>query len=338
MHAQPADGARGLVRRSTFNLVWQHENRFRQVARENPHLLKLLQVFMMEKKLPLETDPVAAMRDYIRRHGLTDAAWRYVHRHGSRLFRDVWKVSEFNCKAEASVNYLRVLESAGFPPPPPPSLALAWFRCHVDMDHNRMRFGEDWSVVDRTVIRVVLLEADKRRRHPAFAQFVGEVVGILHWAIDTSLALNPQQTRSGWKWLIRQWGAWRASRQREDNVAGLLWQSYLPQTIVGRFDVKPIDSGTALLEEAFSMHNCADTLIDDCVAGRLRMFSVRHARNGERIATLGILALASGWASYQIKRAANRPPTPELELLATEVARLYTERSCVYPTPAVKGA
>ncbi len=326
LHARHADWKEGFVPRSTFNLVWQHESLFRRVARENPQLLKLLEVFLWGNHLPLVQDPVAEMRDYFRSCGITEAAWRFVHKHGSRLFRAAWEIAENKSKLAVSVSYLQILQSAGLPPPPAPSLAVAWFRCFIGL-RGRLQFRGDWCKAHPTVVRAVLLEGDKRRRGSGFAQFVGEAVGVFHWAMETSLSLNPQQARSGWKWLYRNWRAWRESRKREDELCGLSWQSHLPRRAVGRFEIVPIESGLGLFEEAMAMHNCADTLVRDCVENSVRMFSVRSSSTGRRIATLGIKLYFKTWTEYQVKRAANRPATYELEQLAIIVARLYTQRS-----------
>lgn len=322
----------GFVPRSTFNLVWQHETLFRRVARESPQLLKLLEVFLWYDKLPLVQDPVAEMRDYFRACGFTDATWRYVHKHGSRLFRAAWEISVDKSKLAVSISYLRELEAAGLPPPPAPSLAVAWFRCFAGL-HSGVQFRGNWCTADSTVIRAVLLEGDRRRCEPDFARYVGDAVGVLHWAMETSLTLNPQQARSGWKWLYRNWHAWRESRQREEAVCGLSWQSRLQRMTIGRFEIIPIESSIGLVAEALAMHNCADTLAQRCVSDDFRMFSVRRAGSGERVATLCILSSiimngeirSESWIEYQVKRAANRPATRELEQLMTEVAQLYTE-------------
>ncbi len=64
------------------------------------------------------------------------------------------------------------------------------------------------------------------------------------------------------------------------------------------------------------------------------MFSVRHARTGKRIATLGIASSRGGWEAYGVKLSANRSASRELERLMTEIARLYTERCAAFPVPA----
>jgi hypothetical protein len=326
LHARHADWAPGCMPSSTFNLVWRHDALFQRVARENRQLLKLLELFLVQNKLPLKKDPVAEMRDYFRARGFSEAAWRYVHKYGSRLFRVASEIAMNKNKLEVCVHYLRALETAGFPPPPAPALAMAWFRCFAHPYFDRMWFTANWWTADPSVIRAVLMEADKRRCEPGFASYIGEAVGVLHWAMETRLSLNPQQARSGWKWLHRRWVAWRNQCTREAKAARLSWRSRLPRTTIGRFEVVPIETGAGLIEEAIAMHNCADTFVVRCKSGDLRLFSVRHARTGKRVATLGITSFGGCWSAHQVKRSANRPASRELEDLMTEIARLYTER------------
>lgn len=326
LRARHAHWLQNCVPRSTFNLVWRHAEIFRRLARENPQLLKLLELFLAEEKLASDADPVAGMRDYFRACGLSEAAWRYVHQHGSRLFRVAWEMSTNKSRVEVCVHYLRVLEAAGLPPPPAPALAAAWFRCFINLQEDRLNFSAAWCKIDPTVIRAVLLEADQRRREPGFHAHVGEVLGVLHWAIDTGLRLNPQQARAGWRWLHRLWLAWCRQRARQAAVCNLEWESRLPHTTIGRFDVVPIESGEGLIEEAVAMHNCADNFAGQCKSDDIRIFSVRDAGSGKRVATLGIISFGDFWTEYQVKRSANRPAGRELEQLMAAIARLYTER------------
>ncbi len=318
-------GWQGRVPQSTYNLVWRHEAQFRQVARENPRLLRLLEVFLWERALPLKDDPVAEMRDYFHDQGLADASWRYVHRHGSRLFRIPLLMATDKSRLAVCLNYLRVLEAAGLPPPPPPALAWAWFRCFVNPRADRMRFSANWCAAHPTVIRAILREAPARRRDAGFAAFVAEAAGVLHCAMATGLALNGQQARSGWHWLHRHWNVWRARQRRECAAAGRRWDSVLPRTTIGGFDVVPLTSGSALVEEAFEMRHCVDSYLQLCTLGGLLVFSVRWRETGRRTSTLAIRRDAGGkWVPLQIKRFANRPAGSALEKLAVTVAERYT--------------
>lgn len=324
LRARHAHWLGGCVPRSTFNLVWRNAAEFRRLARENPQLLKLLELFLAEGKLPPDADPVAGMRDHFRACGLSDAAWRYVHQHGSRLFRVVWEMSTNESRVEVCVHYLRVLEAAGLPPPPAPALAAAWFRCFINLQEDRLNFSAAWCKADPTVIRAVLLEADQRRREPGFDAYVGEVLGVLHWAMDTGLRLNPQQARVGWRWLHRIWLAWCRQRERQAAVSNLEWESRLPRTTIGRYDVVPIENGAGLIDEAVAMRNCADNFAGQCKSDDIRLFSVRDTASGKRVATLGIISIGDFWTGYQVKRSANRPAGRELEQLMEKIARLYT--------------
>ncbi|MDP1536135.1 MAG: hypothetical protein Q8L95_03010 [Burkholderiales bacterium] len=322
VHAHPARYV-GQMPRSTYNLVWRHEHLFRRVARENPQLLRLLELFLREKLLPLKGDPVAEMRDYFRAKGCSEAAWRYVHRHGDRLFSVACKMASNIGLVHVCVSYLRKLDAAGLPAPPPPTLARAWFRCYIPDDRDRLLFFTRWCSVHPSVIRVLLLEADARRTVPGFSGFVSEAAGVLHWAIATGHALTKPQARGGWRWLRRRWQVWYAAVQRADALRYPAWGSPLPQTAIGRFDVLPLPDGAALVEEAFAMRNCLDIYAERCHSGGVSLFSVRCVKTGRRIATLGLCTalVEGGWHVLDIRRFANRPPTVELQWLADDVAQ-----------------
>lgn len=311
----------GQMPRSTYNLVWAHESRFRQVARENPQLLRLLECCLRDKALPLKGDPVAELRDHFRRSGCSEAAWRYVHRHGDRLFGAACRMATNRHLSQVCVAYLLVLDRAGLPPPPPPSMAQAWFRCYVEHGRDRLLFYRRWCSVHPSVIRAVLLEADARRSSPELSRFVDEAAGVLHWAIATAQALNKSQVRAGWGWLRRRWQSWYAERERMDALRYPDWGSPLPRTVIGRFGVWPLTNGAALVEEAFAMRNCLETYAVRCVAGEVCLFSLRCASTGKRMATLGLCRdrARKVWLVLDIRRFANRPPTVELQRLAAEV-------------------
>lgn len=313
----------GQMPRSTYNLVWQHEALFRRVARENPQLLRLLELCLREKALPLKGDPVAEMREFFLAKGCSGAAWRYVHRHGDRIFGVACKMAANIGLLHVCVSYLSKLDAAGLPPPPPPALARAWFRCYIPDDRDRLLFFRRWCSVHPSVIRVLLLEADARRTAPEFPGFVSEAAGVLHWAIATGCKLNKSQARAGWGWLRRHWQAWYAEVQRADALRYPAWGSPLPQTAIGRFDVMPLRDGAALVEEAFAMRNCLDIYAERCHTGDVILFSVRCGKTGRRVATLGLCTalVESGWHVLDIRRFANRPPTVELQRLAVDVAQ-----------------
>ncbi len=309
--------------RSTYNLVWRHEHLFRRVARENPQLLRLLELCLRDEVLPLKGDPVAEMRDYFRTKKCSEAAWRYVHRHGDRLFSVACSMASNIGLLHVCLSYLRTLDAAGLPPPPPPTLARAWFRCYIPDDSDRLLFFTRWCAVHPSVSRALLLAADARRRSPEFSTFVSEATGVLHWAIATGHVLTKSQARAGWRWLRRNWQGWYVATQRIEALRYPAWGFPLPQTVIGRFEVMPLSNGAALVEEAYAMRNCLDLYAQRCESGEVRLFSVRCAETGRRIATLGLGVdwVESSWHVLDIRRFANRPPTVELQRLAAEVVQ-----------------
>lgn len=319
------------VSSSAFNLVWQHQAVFWQIARENPHLLKLLYAFLKANMLPLKSDALAEMRSFFKKDdGLGDAAWKYVVRHGTRLFEIPCEMSTNGKPFDVCIYYLRALNAAGLPPPPAPALAKVWLRCFVHGGTDRLFFLWNWCKVDPTVLRAILLEGHLRREQPDFAQFVSEAAGVLRWAIDSELKLAKQQSRSGWKWLRRHWLSWLAMHKLVANSRGTQWSSLLERTVIGRFEVIPLISSAELAEEAIAMRHCIDTYRFRCESNEWRVFSVRCALTGRRVATLAIFDCEdAGWVAFDIKAFANNPTSTELGRLAEKVATLYDELAAI---------
>lgn len=175
-----------LIDSRALNDVWRNEPAFRQVARENPQLLPLLFAFV--DQIPMgeivhTPDPVQALKKHFRDAGLSEAAWRYVVRHGARLFRVPWEVSGKQPALEVATRYLDVLQSAGLPPPPPPSVARAILHGYNPHRSSHADIAAKFHLcIDPVALRAGLLEADRRRRTGKVGDFAEEFLGVCWWS------------------------------------------------------------------------------------------------------------------------------------------------------------
>ena len=115
-----------VLNRKTVATVARNAATFRRIAKENPRLLPLMLAFYLQRKYddPIRAkDPVLGLKTAIREAGLSEASWRYVVRHGSRLFRIPWNISDGLPLLDSALCYLNTLQFAGLPLPPPPSVA-----------------------------------------------------------------------------------------------------------------------------------------------------------------------------------------------------------------------
>ncbi len=86
----------------------------------------------------------------------------------------------------------------------------------------------------------------------------------------------------------------------------------------------PLDDAWQLRQEALRQHHCADRYLKECLAGDLRLFSVRNGK-GRPVATIGLELKGDTWRSFGIRLSCNRPVGPGLVGLDDELARRYTE-------------
>lgn len=324
-------GARPRGRRlhllsNLYSTVWQYETEFRRVAGENPRLLPLLAVCAQKRGLDPNHDPVQQIRELFAAAGLSKAAWRYVTRHGARVFKLPWAMAAHQALADVAVEYLRVLDEAGLPPPPPPAVINAWLRVYVARGTDRVHFRWGWCDVPRDVLAIALRQADRHRYSDSLAAFVEAFLGVVQWAGATTPTLDKNQRRAGWPWLVRRWRAWEREEQDKAKAEGLEWDSAVLAFEHGPYWLTPLCSGRELVEEGIAMRNCMASLAPDCVAGNVRLFSVRRRSTGGRVACIGILRNreAHNWQVFDVKGFANKPVGRGLANLARYVAECHS--------------
>jgi hypothetical protein len=319
-----------LLNSRTVNIVWRNEQAFRQVARENPHLLPLLLSYIdrYPANRPVNImDPVKLIKHGLRESGLSEATWRYLSRHGSRLFRIPWEVTDGQGLFEVAIRFLEALQSAGLPPPPPPSVVKAFLHGYNAHCGNNARIGKHFHArVNPVALRAGLLEADRRRQAGAVEGFAEEFLGVCWWSEWASNLLDENQTKAGWQWFVHRW--------REEEDTKVLIEIYKPAqwlTRVGRFQmgqlvVVPLQSSEALIRESLAMRNCLHACIDDCESGDLEIYSVRDIGTGKRKGCIGFQFEADGSPSIaDMKGFANTPPRGEVRQAAVElILRLQT--------------
>lgn len=309
-----------LLESRTLNNVWRNESAFRQVARENPHLLPLLHAYV--EQIPSGTtirtkDPILTLKTALRDAGLSEAAWRYVVRHGSRLFKIPWQVTTGQPHFEVATRYLAALDFVHLPPPPPPSIIHALLHSYNPHRRNDARIGEDFQAdIDPVALRAGLLEADRRRRLNSLEGFDEEFLGVCWWSESLDTPLDGNQ---GWSWFVRRWQEYEKAQAILDETAHLQWRTRLSAFQMGRMNVIPLDSSSALIRESLAMRNCLQSYIDDCADGSFEVYSVRDAQTGKRKGCIGVRFDDEIPTIVDVKGFANTPPKGEVQQIAYEL-------------------
>jgi hypothetical protein len=298
----------------TFNTVWRYERQFRQVARENPRLLPLLMAFVRAGfSLPDHRDPLATLKSAIRSEGHGDAAWRYVSRHGARMFRIPWAVANRQIPYEVALHYLSVLEFAGLPPPPPPSISTAFLHSFNEHRGNDARLTPNFHVaINPVALRAAMLEADKRRSEPNLSDFADEFLGVCAWSESVNVRIDKNQAKAGWSWFVRQQQAAEMAETAVAEARNATWKTRLGPQVIDGWEVVPLDSSAALIREALAMRNCLRDYLDRCKQGELEVYSVRQPETGMRKACIAFKFDAEGVPTLlDMKGFANTRPKGE---------------------------
>lgn len=307
-----------------YSLVWSHEAHFRRVEWENSQLLPLLTAFLRENMPPLDEDPIKEMRGLFLGHGLSKATWRYLVRHGCRMFRQPWRIAGCGTQINPAIEYLRTLQQAGLPPPPSPSVAYILLRAAGDINEGQVYFGRQWCLIDHGVLAVALRQAARISATPDLQSFLPKLRKVLFWAKETQPTLDNNQRHAGWPWLESQSRAWSEERGLMIQARDLAWGSRLSCLEGERYRIIPLCSERALITEGIAMHNCIADYVDDCTANRVRLFSVRSVATGKRVADIGLLHIDKKvWAMWDVAGKANTKVDKGIRELAYYVAQRY---------------
>lgn len=300
--------------------VWRNAAAFRQVARENPQLLPLLNAFLFWRRKdfkPEDGDPVAAIKAALRRDGLSDAAWRYLTRHGARLFKVAWSITGPQTSFGVARHYLQALEYAGLPPPPPPSVARAFLHAHAEHIRHDVRLNEGFErAIDPDVLGLSLREADIQRSSPFLPGFIEEFLAVCQWSSEIGVLMRENGTKPRWPWLAKQARLVEADQALMEVSRFEAWPTRVPEFESGPWLVKPVLNSLELFHEASAMRNCLQKYLESCQTGKTEIYSVRERDTGKRKASIGLAFSDTFAALFDVKGFANQPPDKDIERLA----------------------
>lgn len=151
---------------------------------------------------------------------------------------------------------------------------------------------------------------------------------VLDWFVATKPTFDKNQLKRGWMYLEKASDAWHEHNQANYSYGVTIseypnWECILSKrqenspAVIPKdspFEIFPLTTPQQMLEETQAMHHCVVTYIESCIEGTTRIFSVRHAGNGQRFATAEFSRISGEWKLVQLKGKSN------LELMH----RLYT--------------
>jgi len=276
-----------------LEVIVAHRAWLARLAAEAPRLLRVGFVLRARGEwLDPNLEPVAGIKACLRRHGLTDGAWKLL------------------CHVPDAPDRMRsVLINWGHPED-----IARWLNGHVQaglrtLAHDLFHWAYSMHLPDPQY------EPHRRVSEPVFRILVrqavaAEVQGTLEewlrsveWEVvqgwldrHPGFVPDPNQARAGWRWMLRH-----VEREERERQRALFLDRVWPYALRGLrlpgFVARALESLREVEEEGTAMRHCLGGRNDDGAwawrlerldAGLDRYFSIREASSGERLATLQI--------------------------------------------------
>jgi hypothetical protein len=194
----------------------------------------------------------------------------------------------------------------------PPRLKSRW---NFDQFDLQMIESEDFSWMDdggKSYLEAI--------RDIPLASLVDELPNfdsVLYWFISTKPVLDHNQVKSGWPFLEKSNEKWLQSDEAWANYEMRITLSAYPNwncAVADRQDawlatlpsdhpytLVPLTTPQQLYEESKEMHHCVVRMIDYCICGQIRIFSIKNSHNNQRIATAELSVISGLWQLVQLK-------------------------------------
>ena len=284
---------------------------------------------MLDERIELlPGEVVAAMKKYLTGKRVSPAGWRLLangNEHEFRHIRDwIGPDGELTGRIGELPYWLQFMLALRRKSALRPALLDIFLHDSFNTDTNGLvRFRNVWMPV--TVVNSILKEAERRLQSGGLKSFLDtDVNGVVAWLEAEKPDLDSNQLRAGWKYLASSASAWHAELEMAEKLGQLQWESALGELRIGDWVIVPVVNAWMLRSEGLRQKHCADRYLKDCLLGKKRLFSVRHA-DGRRVATIGIELVGDAWQSFGIKRSCNRPVGQGLLGLDREVSSRYTD-------------
>ena len=276
------------------------------------HPLKNFRDLAITNGTIFKEDDMGVLRQACRIHGLNQAGWRFLNRHGESAYAALFSMVE-NLEGvfEIALCYVNWQCRGGLKEPLVNELGKRFITC----------LGGIYEMVPAIDPRILKVANDYWNKlvDPAerlyFAQ--DEWVRVLNWVRDQQPVFDRNQWRSGWEAIRRNYQKWQRLNPELD-----AWHSLLPAFDQGDLHIRPLTSTHDLAREAYQMQNCLEDYARPCLFGDYRLFSISDKSGGASLATAGIVKEGDYWKIDQIKGRFNRDP----ETRAAKLGRVITKK------------
>lgn len=306
-----------------YGTVWQRAESFDQLRCENPRLVRTYAGAALARQLGNHPEPVRDLKLALRRAGVDDPGWKALLAADPAMLEAACPGAKNPIVFWVHAWALKACAAMGRVAPPAVMGRL--------VSPNGRKPGERrtlsanlldegfWPPFLRALgRRLAAVEGEAALR--AFLD--GEFEDVYDWLEWEEPALDANQARAGWAWMLREHRRWeererqRALREREN----LRWPVPVREFVFEGWRVTALADSYELWEEGQAMRHCARTYAAHCQRGVAILFSIRDAE-GRRVATGGIDRREGAWRAGSVRLFGNRPAGPDL----WRVARAFAE-------------
>lgn len=277
------------------------------------HPLKNFRDLAIANGTILKEDDMGALLQACRKHGLNQAGWRFLNRHGESAYAALFSIVEDKGSVfEIALAYVNWQCRGGLKEPLANELGKRFMTC----------LGGIYQMEPEIDLRILTAANDywNKLADPAerlyFAQ--DEWVRVLNWLRDKQPAFDRNQWRSGWEAIRRNYQKWQRLNP-ELNA----WHSLVPAFDQGNLHVRPLITTYDLAREAHQMQHCVEGYAKSCISGNSRLFSISEISSGRALATAGIMKEGNYWKIDQIKGRFNQEPDARAAGLGLVIQKKY---------------
>jgi hypothetical protein len=243
--------------------------------------------------------------------GVNSRGWRLYLDYGYAMFSplgDRWcdQLCE-DVRGDNELAWLKILQACEMDVLPPPELVQSMAQWHIP--------GDRLEVLPPLFLRLAWKACVAAQYRPEGQDdFVEtELTPLAQWFFVSGAyrTVDASQLKAGWNCMIRL---------RREHVAVLAqkmgvddWPPVARRFESGPYTMSALSYAHQLIEEGEAMQHCVGDYVERCRLEPLRIFSIRHKKSGQRVATLSLVEKERGvWDFDQLKGPKNADVDPQV--------------------------
>jgi hypothetical protein len=267
-----------------------------------------------------QVDP-GNLKGLLAERGVNNRGWRLYLEYGDVLFQPLeaglLSANQSQVHASNAIAYLRVLQACEMDVLPPPELAASLARWCLP--------PEGLAAIPPLFFRAAwkACVAAQYSKIGVVAFIERQVVPLAAWFFTSGNheTMEDARLKAGWETLRRLRRVWFITHA--PTVGEEEWPSILRSYVWDTFRFNALFSEAQLELEGEVMRHCVGSYADRCRNEVLRIYSVRHYKTGERVATLSVNELRSGvWEIDQFKG----PGNADVEQRVWRAAKVFLDK------------